>query len=225
MSVARVVVADPLRIFRIGVRNLLTREGDFEVEEAATLEELDALVMYAAPDLVLVDLDLPPDGGIEATRELTRRSSSARVVVWGFDPSHEQVLSAACAGAHGILRKEITTAGLLQALRGVLRGEAPLAPDLTSVVLEALRRMDERTEAIALIGYLSSREREVLGHLAAGARNRQIAETLAISEFTVKRHVQNILQKLELSSRRAAAALYRTAYGAPRAPELMRSHA
>lgn len=212
----RVVVADPLRIFRTGVHKLLVREGDFEVAEAATLDELVGAAAENGPDVVLVDLDLPPKGGIEATRQVARRCS-ARVVVWGFSPTRQQVLAAARAGADGILRKEISAPGLVRALRGAVRGEAPVARDLATVLLEALHGVDERAEAIERAGYLSLREREVLVHLAAGSRNREIAEALAISEFTVKRHVQNILQKLELPSRRAAGALYYTAYGSPEA--------
>jgi DNA-binding NarL/FixJ family response regulator len=216
VNAARIVVADPLRIVRTGVNRLLVREGDFEVAEAATLDELVAVVTERPPDLVLVDLDLPAQGGIEATRQVTSRCSAA-VVVWGFDPSGQQALAAVRAGADGILRKDIPAAGLVRALRGALRGEAPLARDLASVLLDALHQVGEREEALARAGYLSLREREVLGHVAAGARNREIAEALAISEFTVKRHVQKILRKLELPSRRAAGALYQIAYGEPAA--------
>jgi len=210
----RVVVADPLRIFRTGVHKLLVREGDFEVVEAATLEELAAAVAERVPDVVLLDLDLPPHGGVEATRQIAH-ASGARVIVWGFGLTRGQVLAAARAGADGILRKEISATGLVRALRGAVRGEAPIARDLASVLLEALHGVDERTNAIERTGQLSPRERQVLGHLAAGARNRDIAVLLAISEFTVKRHVQNILHKLELPSRRAAGALYHKAYGPP----------
>ena len=224
MNRTRIVVADPLRIFRTGVHKLLAREGDFEVVEVDSLAELLAEIGQGDPDIVLIDLDLPPAGGIEATRQVAVRCSAC-VVVWGLNVSREQVLAAARAGADGVLRKEISSAGLIRALRGAVRGEAPLARDLAGVLLEALHGVDERTHAISRTAYLSRREREVLGLVASGARNRQIADALAISEFTVKRHVQNILQKLELPSRRAAGALYHTAYGVPEPAALARSGA
>ena len=208
----RVVVADALGVFRAGVRNVLVREGDFEVAEAATLEQLVSIVEARCPDVVLVDLNLPPAGGIEAAREVASRCSSA-VILWHFDFSHEEVLEAAAAGAHGILRKEIGVVPLVRALRGAAQGEASVARDLTAVLLEALHGAQERIDAVERAAGLSEREREVLRHVATGERNRQIADELAISEFTVKRHVQNILQKLGLPSRGAAGALYTAAYG------------
>lgn len=209
----RVVIADQLEIFRTGVRNLLERR-DIEVVEAATLGELLARVERSCPDAVLVDLNLPPVGGIEATQQMRRRCS-APVILWAFEYSPEQVVAVAHAGAHGILRKEISGAGLVRALRGAVKGEAPVARDLTTVLLDALHGANDRAEAMTRTAQLSERERQVLGYLADGARNREIAETLAISEFTVKRHIQNILRKLELPSRHAAGALYAAAYGQP----------
>ena len=122
------------------------------------------------------------------------------------------------AGAHGFLHKQISPAGLVRALRGALQGEAPLSRELVPVLIGALHGAAERADALARAGALSAREHEVLDLVARGARNREIAAALAISEFTVKRHVQNILQKLELPSRAAAAALYRTAFSAREAP-------
>ena len=210
----RVVVADALGVFREGVRRILLRESDFEVVEASTLEQLVSIVEARCPDVVLVDLNLPPAGGIEAVREVASRCTSS-IVLWHFDFSHEQVIEAAAAGAHGILRKEISVAALVRALRAAGHGEAPIARDLTTVLLEALHGAQARIEAVERAAALSEREREVLRHVATGERNRQIADELAISEFTVKRHVQNILQKLGLPSRGAAGALYDAAYGRP----------
>ena len=208
----RILVADPLRIFRSGVRNLLERQSDFEVVEAGTLDEVLDAIDGDCPDIALIDLDLPPFGGVAAIQRLARRCSTY-TIVWSFDPTRETVLSAVSAGAHGFLRKEISPDGLVRALRGVVQGEAPLSRDLTSLMIDALHGLDERTRARERAAALSAREREVLNLVARGARNKQIASSLVISEFTVKRHVQNILQKLELPSRRAAATFYGTAFG------------
>jgi DNA-binding NarL/FixJ family response regulator len=212
----RILVAEPLRMFRAGVRNLLERESDFEVVEASTLDEAIRAARDHCLDVALVDLGLPPLGGVTAVRRLTTIGSTF-TIVWSFQPSRETVLAAVRAGAHGFLHKDISPDGLVRALRGVAQGEAPLSRDLASLMIDALHGLDERTVARERAGALSPREREVLDLVAQGARNKQIAARLVISEFTVKRHVQNILQKLELPSRRAAAALYGTAFGSEEA--------
>jgi two-component system nitrate/nitrite response regulator NarL len=209
----RILVADPLRIFRSGVRNLLARESDFEIVEAASFDEVVAATRVDCPDIALIDLELPPDGGIAATRHLAQRCTT-HTIVWSFAPTRETVLGAVRAGAHGFLHKEISASGLVRALRGAVHGEAPLSRDLASMMIEALHGLDERDRARERAAVLSVREREVLEFVAQGARNKQIAQALTISEFTVKRHMQNILSKLELPSRRAAATFYRTAFGA-----------
>jgi DNA-binding NarL/FixJ family response regulator len=123
------------------------------------------------------------------------------------------VLSAVRAGAHGVLRKEISSEGLVRALHGIVHGEAPLSRGLATLMIDALHGHDARTRAHERFSSLSTRERQVLDLVAGGAGNKQIAAQLTISEFTVKRHVQNILQKLELPSRKAAATFHRTALG------------
>ena len=119
------------------------------------------------------------------------------------------VLEALTAGADGFLDKAISPTGLMRALRGMSRGETPLPRELVTVVVDAVHDFEARDRARERVVVLSAREREVLALVATGARNRQIAQELSISEFTVKRHMQNILQKLDLSSRTAAGAFYR----------------
>lgn len=213
MRRTRILVADPLRIFRSGVRNLLARESDFEVCEAGSLDEVLDAIADDCPEIALLDLDLPPCGGVAAVQQLARKCSTY-MIVWSFEPTRETVLEAVRSGAHGFLHKEISPDGLIRALRGVVQGEAPLSRDLATLMIDALHGFDERQRARDRMSVLSSREREVLEFVAQGARNKQIASALTISEFTAKRHVQNILQKLELPSRRAAATFYRTAAGA-----------
>jgi DNA-binding NarL/FixJ family response regulator len=212
MRATRILVADPLSIFRAGVRNLLARESDFRVVEAGTFDEMLDVIAKDCPDISLIDLDLPPFGGVAAVEKLAG-SCSTHTIVWSFEPTREIVLDAVRSGAHGFLRKEISPEGLIRALRGVVQGEAPLSRDLATLMIDALHGLDERSRARDRASVLSVREREVLELVAQGARNKQIATQLVISEFTVKRHVQNILQKLELPSRRAAASFYLRAYG------------
>jgi DNA-binding NarL/FixJ family response regulator len=208
-------VADPVRIFRAGVRDLLQRETDFDVVEAAQLADLEAL-RDECPDIALIDLHFPPLGAITALHWL-RNHCDAYSIVWSFEPSKEVVLGALGAGADGYLSKEITRAGLVRSLRGVTRGEAALSRELTMFIVDALRGLEQRDRTRERIHVLSIREREVLYYVAQGLRNRQIAAALAISEYTVKRHIQNILGKLDLASRGAAAEFYREAVDGGRA--------
>jgi two-component system nitrate/nitrite response regulator NarL len=203
----RVLVADPVTIFRTGVRNVLRRESDFEVVEASSYEEAELRLEAGCPEIALIDLDLPPNGGVEAVRLLSERCSSY-LIVWSFDPTPQSVLAAVRAGADGFLHKQISPPGLVRSLRGVTHGEAPLSRDLTMLMVDAIHVSELRDRSRARLAVLSAREREILEHVALGARNRQIAATLTISEFTVKRHVQNILSKLEVGSRRAASDYY-----------------
>ena len=212
MTPTRVLIADALPIFRSGVYALLAREGDFEITEAVTLTGVIRASAAECPDIALIDLDLPPDGGIEAVARLTERCS-CHTIVWSFEPTRETVLAAIRAGADGYLEKTISPSGLLRALRGVARGEAPLSRDLASMMIDALHGLEERGRARKRAAVLSPRECEVLELVTAGARNKDVAAKLVISEFTVKRHVQNILEKLDVPSRRAAAAFYLSAYG------------
>jgi two-component system, NarL family, nitrate/nitrite response regulator NarL len=192
-------------IFRAGVREVLAREKDFEVVEAVDLESF-VVALQRGIDIALVDADLPPTGAFEAVARA--KGHCSEVIVWSMKPGPEEVLAAVKAGATGYLRKEISAEGLVRSLRGVGRGESPLSRDLAALLIDALHSAERGSRAREIAAALSAREREVLGHIARGARNKQIAAELTISEFTVKRHVQNILHKLDLPSRRAAAALY-----------------
>jgi DNA-binding NarL/FixJ family response regulator len=210
VSRTRILIADPLTIFRAGVRTLLVRESDLEVLEAADFDEVVAQVECGCPDIALIDLELPPEGGVEAVSLLSRLCST-HTIVWSFAPTPETVLAAVRAGADGYLRKEISPSGLVRSLRGVAAGEAPLSRDLATLMIEAIHGLDQRDRTRERLSVLSLREREILEYVSVGARNRQIASALTISEFTVKRHMQNILKKLEVGSRRAAGDFYRTA--------------
>jgi len=200
MRRTRVLLLDPLPLFRAGVRGHLTQESDFEVVEAGTIEEARQL---EPPDIALVDAAL-----VDAVELL----GEARVVVWSFAPRPQDVLAAIQAGAHGYLHKEISSHGLVRSLRALPQGEAPLSRDLAAAMIEAMHGQEAQSQVQARLAMLSAREREVLELVALGARNASIAESLSISEFTVKRHVQNILGKLGVASRTAAGAIYRAAF-------------
>ena len=166
MTRTRILVADSLHIFRAGVRNLLARESDLQVIEAGTLDEVLHAIEHECPDVVLIDLDLPPFGGVAAVQELERRCST-HMIVWSFEPSRETVLAAVRAGAHGFLHKDISPEGLVRALRGVVQGEAPLSRDLASLMIERAARPRRA----------HPRPRPSCGAVAAGARSARPGRT------------------------------------------------
>ncbi len=212
MSRALVLIADPQEIFRAGLKSVLT-DADFGVLEAGDLTELVEAVAVTPPDIALVDVDLPPVGALAAVSHLVERGTP-HAVVWSADPTESDVLAAVRAGANGYLRKQISQQAIVRCLRGVLRGEAPFAGDLVTPLVKALQGADDRERSLLLAAALSPREREVLGLVAMGARNKQVASALTISHNTVKRHMQNILHKLELPTRQAAMEFYRGVFAA-----------
>jgi DNA-binding NarL/FixJ family response regulator len=211
--VVQVVLAERQPLFRSAVAAVLAREPEFDVVQAADLEELLAAASNA--QLALVDLELPPAGGFEALARLRTEQPSLRLVAWGDARDlrgSEAVLYALEQGADGYLHKQVTPGALVAELREVVRGYAPLPRELVPDLLARLRRASERERAQLRTRHLSARETDVLRLVAAGYSNSRIASELAISLFTVKRHVQNILAKLDLPSRRHAALLYTTAH-------------
>jgi DNA-binding NarL/FixJ family response regulator len=204
----RVLVADSLSVFRAGVSSVLGRSGGWDVYEASDLDGVHRSMLDHPPEVALIDLELPPLGGVAAVRALAK-TRQTKVIVWSLAAADEIVLTAIRAGAAGCLPKQISPMGLVRALHGAVQGEAPITRGLAGAMIEQLHQLGDREQERRRAALLTAREREVIELLATGARNGQIAAALAISQFTVKRHIQNILHKLELPSRRAAAAFYR----------------
>jgi DNA-binding NarL/FixJ family response regulator len=215
----QVVVADPATIFRAAVRALLEREGDLEVAEASTCDELLEIVREREPGVALIDVDLPPRGGLEALAEITSRYRT-RCVLWSLEPDANVMLEALRAQACGFLPKRIGPAPLARALRGASHGETALPRALTSDLVRELQALARRQRARERAGALSDRECEVLSLVASGYANKQIAAALYISEFTVKRHIHNILEKLGQRTRAGAAAIFLAAQEPDESPWL-----
>jgi DNA-binding NarL/FixJ family response regulator len=200
-------LADPFTVFRLGVRAIVDDSNEFDVSEVASLEELDELLSSGpAIDLALVDLDLPPSGAAEGVALLRRHDVVP--IVWANRTrlSPEVVFELVRTGAMGILTKEIAPTGLVRALRGAVSGQAALGRDIVSVLIRGTQ--EASAGAAGRVTALSSRELEVLKLVADGRANKQIAAELGLSEFTVKRHIQNILRKIGVHSRWEASASY-----------------
>jgi DNA-binding NarL/FixJ family response regulator/DNA-binding SARP family transcriptional activator len=221
---AKVVIADSDSVIRTAARLALEQDGRFFVAEAADLDELGAIAAATHPNVALVDTGLPPAGGLEAAATVGL-DHEVRVVLWDYSPDPARILAGLRTNVYGFLPKTIAPDALVRALSGVAAGEACLSRELTSDLIEQLVKLARRERSRRLTAALSDREREVLELIAEGFANKEVAEKLFISEYTVKRHVHNILAKLGERSRRAAAAAYRDARGAQNALDVLESMA
>ena len=206
-AVHRVVVVEDHPIFRDGVVQCLDAEADFTVvgQWASGDVDLDAL-RALAPDLVLMDIELPGISGFEATRRIRAALSDVRVAMLTAHAQPDLLFAALQVGAAGYLLKHTPAAGLVATLRRIVEGEHELNPDVASRMLREFRARQTAPPPHELPA-LSAREEEVLKLLATGETNRQIARRLFVSEETVKSHVASILRKLEVSDRTSAAVL------------------
>jgi NarL family two-component system response regulator LiaR len=201
--VIRILVADDHAVVRQGLRSFLGLQDDMEVvgEASDGAEAVDS-VERLRPDVVLMDLAMPGVDGVEAIRRIHASRPETRVVVLTSFTDDTKVLPAVRAGAVGYLLKDVEPAELASAIRTVASGQALLAPAVTARVL---REVGAAGSARADAPSLTARELEVLGLLARGLTNRQIAADLVLSEKTVKTHVSSILGKLRLADRTQAA--------------------
>jgi DNA-binding NarL/FixJ family response regulator len=204
-DVLRVMLVDDHDLFRTGLRNLLEEQGVQIVAEASDGAAALALVTEFAPDVVVMDLNMPGMNGIEATREITRLAPLTRVVVLTISDQDEDVMDAIFAGACGYLLKDSSIQDLMQGIRAASIGEALISPHIAAKVLQRVRATGIQTEAGVPKPELSDRENEVLRLIANGKDNAQIAQDLHISPKTVKNHISNILMKLQIENRIQAA--------------------
>ncbi|MBX3059275.1 MAG: response regulator transcription factor [Anaerolineae bacterium] len=205
----RVLLVDDQALFREGLHTLLSVQADIDVVgEAGNGEEAVTAVANLQPDVVLMDLRMPVLDGVTATRRIMESHPTTRVIVLTTFDNDEDVFDGLRAGAVGYLLKDVPSARLYEAIRAAARGESFLQPSIAAKVVAEFARMGTRPSAPAqseLVEPLSERELEILQHLAAGASNREIANTLYITEGTVKNHVTNILGKLGVRDRTQAA--------------------
>jgi DNA-binding NarL/FixJ family response regulator len=214
----RVVVADDQALVRAGFRMILTADGIDVVGEAKTGAEAVDAVRKHRPDVVLMDIRMPDMDGLAATRHILSGAGEAPriIMLTTFDLDH-YVYAALTAGASGFLLKDVTPEQLVNAVRLVRDGDAMLAPAITRRLVERFTRRDADAPAIHRdLTALTKRELEVLGLLAHGMSNAELAGRLHLSEATVKTHVARILAKLGLRDRvQAVVVAYRTGLVSP----------
>jgi DNA-binding NarL/FixJ family response regulator len=202
----RVLVVDDHDLFRTGLRNLLEEQGVNVVGEAGDGEAAIRLAADLAPDVVIMDLNMPGAGGVETTRKLSGLAPLSRVVVLTISADDDDVMNAVMAGACGYLLKDSSIQDLIVGIRAAAAGESLISPQIAAKVLQRLRAQSKDDDAAETIrAELSDRELEVLKLIANGKDNAQIAKELFISPKTVKNHISNILMKLQIENRIQAA--------------------
>ncbi|MCA0172785.1 response regulator [Bacillus sp. RAR_GA_16] len=213
----KIIIIDDHRLFREGVKRILDMEDDFEViAEGDDGDEALRLVEENKPDVVLMDINMPHVNGVEATRQLIEQVPETKVIILSIHDDETYVTHAVKTGAAGYLLKEMDANSLVEAVKVVASGGAYIHPKVTHNLVNEYRRLaTEGKRPSAQIGYkeveyrkplhiLTRRECEVLQLLTDGKSNRSIGEDLYISEKTVKNHVSNILQKMNVNDRTQA---------------------
>lgn len=209
MSPIRILLVDDHALFREGLAGILASQPDMQVVGEAG-DGLEAVVKARElkPDLVLMDIQMPGMDGLDALSEINREMPEARVIMLTVRAEDDRLFQAIKNGAQGFLLKNIRSRELLEMLRGVIKGEAAIPSVLAARVLEEFRRISQQVppdldEETAL----TQREQDVLTRVAQGATDKEIAESLSLSIYTVKSHMRSILAKLQVNSRREAARL------------------
>ena len=202
----RVLLVDDHDLFRTGLRTLLEEQDVRIVGEASAGTEAVRLVRELAPDVVVMDLNMPGITGVEATRQITAIAPLTRVLVLTISDQDGDVMDAILAGACGYLLKDSSIQELMRGIESAGSGESIVSPTIASKMLQRIRASSSQPEIERTIrSELSEREIEVLKLIANGKDNAMIAAELHISPKTVKNHISNILMKLQIDNRIQAA--------------------
>jgi DNA-binding NarL/FixJ family response regulator len=200
----RVVIADDHPVYRQGLAKMLTYAGIGVVGEAATGEAAIEMVEATAPDVVIMDLNMPRLSGVEATRLLTERFPATHVLVLSVSSEEADVTDAILAGATGYVLKDDPIEDVVEAIRTVAAGRSLISPRIATMLLGKIRDRQQTAPELPPVP-LTERELQVLKLIAAGESNQAIADELEIQPSTVRHHVSSILMKLQVDNRVQAA--------------------
>lgn len=213
--ITKIAIIDDHQLFREGVKRILEFEKSFQVvAEGDDGNEVLKIVEESRPDVVLMDINMPNVNGIEATKEIVEKFPETKVIILSIHDDENYVTHALQTGASGYLLKEMDADALIEAVHVVAEGGSYLHPKVTHSLINEYRRLSaeransshnfNNVEIRRPLHLLTRRECEVLQMLADGKSNRKIGEDLFISEKTVKNHVSNILQKMNVNDRTQA---------------------
>ncbi|MDD2430613.1 MAG: response regulator transcription factor [Firmicutes bacterium] len=204
-AAVKVLLSDDHPLVRQGLSKVLSLENDIDiVAEAVDGEDTLKKVEEYLPDVVLMDVNMPVVNGIEATRRIKQRFNSVDVIALTFHDEDEYVLALMRAGAKGYILKDTEPSVIATAIRKVHHGECYYPSNLINQVMEKVDK-NERSTNLENDNLLTKRELEILEEIVQGKSNKEIADTLFISEKTVKNHVSNVLKKLDVTDRTQAA--------------------
>ena len=209
MKVSKVLIVDDHSLFRKGIKGVLSADPYFEVVgEADNGQEACEQAGNLMPDIVLMDINMPVCNGVEATKLIKEGFPQIKIVMLTVEEDDNFLFTAIKNGAQGYLLKNLEPEELITNLKGIMRGEAPISKSMASKVLLEFANIAKAAPREGLVDRktLSFREKEVLKMVAKGATNKEIGVELCISENTVRNHLSNILEKLQLENRVQAAA-------------------
>jgi len=202
----RILIVDDHEVVRLGLRTLLSRNPEFVVvDEAGSVEEALEKTRQHRPDVVLMDIRLPGQNGVEGCRLIRSTFPNTHVIMLTSYAEDELLFEAIGAGASGYVLKQVGGDDLVRAIQRIGQGEAMLDPAVTQRVLERVRQAARQEQAAAFTD-LTEQELRVLGLVAEGRTNKEIARALFLGEGTVRNYVSSILSKLNLTNRAEAAA-------------------
>lgn len=211
MNQIKILIVEDSILMREGLISLFKSQADFEVVgEAASVHQAITKACDLHPELILMDFYLPDGTGIDATKSILANHPNTNIVFLTVHEADENLLEAIRIGAKGYMLKNVPVVKLMEALRAVMRGEAAISRQMMArIMAEFSRATPGEQEKQNALKSLSPREMDILGQLVEGATNREISIALFISENTVKHHIRNILQKLEVKNRREVVELAR----------------
>ena len=196
----RVMLVDDHVFWRHGLRQIIDAEPDMHVvAEASNGEEAVRKAPTAQPDIILMDIMMPKMNGVEATAEIAQKMPEVRIVMLTVSDDDENLFESIKGGALGFLTKDVAPDTLVASIRETMSGESVLSPFIAARIVRFVQKGPEQPRKPP--ANLTEREDEILRLIARGARDREIADQLFISESTVKKHVQNILRKLHARNR------------------------
>lgn len=205
----RIVIADDHAIFRDGLRKLLEAEGSFElIGEASNGVEAIDLVLRLAPDVLLLDLNMPRLGGLDALSEVVRSAPGVRTIILAASVDRREIIKALRLGARGIVLKTAATDLLYKCIEAVVAGEVWVGRESVPEFLDALEDVESTSRSRHVsIANLTGREKQIVAAIVGGASNRDVALALSVSEQTIKNHLSRIFEKCRVANRTELAVL------------------